>query len=440
VDGGYVFNLEVDGLHTYVANGIVVHNCHHCVSQPEPNKWGTATARFVNARGLGVTATPLRADGKGLGRQADGPFDDMIVGPTMRELIEMGFLTDYRIIAKPSDIQLSDDWVTATGDYSRDKLSKARAVSHITGDVVKHYQQFASGKRGVTFDVDVSSATETAAAFRAAGVPAEVVSAKTPDEVRRAILRRFRSGEILQLVNVDLFGEGFDLPAIEVVSMARPTQSYGLFVQQFGRALRIMEGKDRAVIIDHVGNVARHGLPDAYREWSLDRRERRSKSGASDVVPTRTCTEPLCSSVFERHLKACPFCGAEVVISDRSHPSYVDGVLEELDPSVLARMRGDAEKVFRPALMPVNVSWEARGAILKHHDRAKTAQQSLRPVMDLWAGWQAHQGRDQRETEARFYHRYGLDVMSAQALKAREAEELRARIETDLGRFGVVRQ
>jgi superfamily II DNA or RNA helicase len=100
--------------------------------------------------------------------------------------------------------------------------------------------RLAPGKLGVTFDTDVDSATETAAAFRAAGVPAEVVSAKTPDALRAQILRRFKNREILQLVNVDLFGEGFDLPAIEVVSFARATESFALYCQQFGRALRLM--------------------------------------------------------------------------------------------------------------------------------------------------------------------------------------------------------
>jgi superfamily II DNA or RNA helicase len=223
---------------------------HHVLAE---NKWGKACALFPNAYGLGVTATPTRADGKGLGAHAEGLMQELIVGPTMRELINRGYLTEYRVFAPPSDIDLSAVPVTDSGDYSPVKLRGARRRSHITGDVVQHYLRIAPGKLGVTFDTDIESATETAQAYRDAGVPAEVVTSKTPDHVRSSILRRFERREILELVNVDLFGEGFDLPAIEVVSMARPTQSYSLYCQQFGRALRPLEGKTHAIIIDHVG-------------------------------------------------------------------------------------------------------------------------------------------------------------------------------------------
>ncbi len=200
----------------------VVDEAHHVL---KGNKWGIATSLFPNARGLGVTATPTRADGNGLGAHCDGVFNTMIEGPTMRELIDMGYLTDYRIFAPPSDLILDDVKVTASGDYNRDGLKKAVKRSHIIGDVVKHYLRIANGKRGITFVPDVETAEETARQFIDAGVPAIAVSADTPDAEREAAKRKLESGEVLQLVNVDLFGEGYDLPAIEVVSMARPTQS-----------------------------------------------------------------------------------------------------------------------------------------------------------------------------------------------------------------------
>jgi superfamily II DNA or RNA helicase len=273
---------------------------HH---QQADNKWGTAAAMFPNAKGLGVTATPLRGDGKGLGRHNDGLYDVMVDGPTPRELIDMGYLTDYRIIAPRSDLIIDDQGVGASGDWSRAQLKAAAKKSHIIGDVVGHYLKFARGKLGVTFATDVETATDIAERFNTAGVPAEVISAKTPDADRMAIMARFKRRELLQLVNVDILGEGVDVPAIEVVSMARPTQSFALFSQQFGRALRLMidgslypiwdtltseerrahiaaSKKPRAIIIDHVGNVERmakqYGLPDYPPVWSLDRRERRS--------------------------------------------------------------------------------------------------------------------------------------------------------------------
>lgn len=407
---------------------------HHVLRE---NKWGKVAALFPNALGLGVTATPLRADGKGLGRHADGLFDTMIVGPTMRDLINDGFLTDYRIFAPPSDIDLASIPTTASGDYSPPKLSEARRRSRITGDVVAHYLRIAPGKLGVTFDVDVESATATAQAFKAAGVPAEVVHGKTPGGLRRETIRRFRDREILQLVNVDLFGEGFDLPAIEVVSMARPTQSYGLFAQQFGRSLRPLQGKSHAIIIDHVGNVLRHGLPDARREWSLDRRERRSRSAPTDVLPLRTCLNTECLSVYERVLVCCPYCGHYPTPADRSSPEKVDGDLHELDPGLLARMRGEVDRIDGAPVYPPSAGPAVAGAIKRNHWERQQSQHVLRHAMSVWAGWQAYLGRGVAEAHRRFFHRFGLDVATAQTLGTNEAAELAARINGDLDRHNI---
>lgn len=408
---------------------------HHVLAD---NKWGKACALFPNAYGLGVTATPVRADGKGLGRHADGLMDVMIQGPTMRELIKRGYLTEYRIFAPPSDLDLSGVAVSAGGDYSPVPLRAAVHKSHITGDVVAHYLRIAPGKLGVTFAVDIEAATEIAAAYRAAGVPAEVVTSKTPDALRAQILRRFKAREILQLVNVDLFGEGFDLPAIEVVSMARPTQSYALFCQQFGRACRLMAGKVHALIIDHVGNVLRHGLPDAPREWSLDRRERRSRSAPSDVIPVRTCLEPTCVSVYERVLASCPFCGHTPVPAGRGAPEQVDGDLCELDPAVLAALRGEVARVDADPRYPVGAAPEVVGSINKRHIERQASQRDLRASVALWAGWQKSLGRDDAEGHRRFWFMYGTDVLSAQALGASDAEALKGRIDRTLEQNNIV--
>jgi len=414
--------------------GLVVQDeAHHVLKD---NKWGTASKMFPNARTLGVTATPVRADGKGLGASSDGIMDAMVEGPTMRELIIDGYLTEYRVFAPPvSDLDLSSVPVSAGGDYSPPKLRAAVHKSHITGDVVAHYLRVAQGKLGVTFAVDVESAGELARAYRDAGVPAEVVSAETPDLLRAQVLRRFRNREVLQLVNVDLFGEGFDLPAIEVVSMARPTQSYALYAQQFGRALRPMEGKDRAIILDHVGNVMRHGLPDRPRVWSLDRRERRSNGGPSDVIPMRVCLG--CTSAYERYRLQCPHCGYRHEPAGRGSPEQVDGVLGELDPAVLARMRGEVELLDAPYSPQPGLPAIIAGANRKSHWERQMAQNNLRRAMTTWGGWQTHQGRDQPEAEARFYFKFGIDLMSAWALPRAEAETLRERIVQDLTNHGV---
>ncbi len=403
--------------------------CHHVLTD---NKWGKAAQMFPNARGLGVTATPVRADGKGLGRHADGLFDEMFVGPTMRDLINAGYLTDYRIFAPPSNLDLSHVALSASGDYSPPQLSEARRRSTITGDVVTPYLRIAPGRLGVTFDVDVEAATETAAAFRAAGVPAEIVSGKTPDALRADILRRFKRREILQLVNVDLFGEGFDLPAIEVVSMARPTQSYALFAQQFGRSLRPLAGKPHAIIIDHVQNVLRHGLPDAPRSWSMDRRERRARSGPTDVVPTRVCANAECLGVYERVHVVCPYCGHEPAPAQRSAPEFVDGDLVELDPEVLARLRGEVGRIKSAPRFPPGAGPAVQGAISKNHYLRQQSLARCERAIALWAGWQKHLGREDREAYRRFFFRYGVDVLTAQTLPAADMDVLTQRVEQEL--------
>ncbi len=408
---------------------------HHVL---ESNKWGTAFKMFPNAKGLGVTATPLRADGKGLGRHVDGLFDTMVIGPGMRDLIEMGFLTEYRVFAPPSDfVRPGAEAIGTTGDFSHVKLKAAVKKSHIVGDVVTHYQRIAPGKLGVTFTDSVETATEIAAQFNTAGVPAAVVSAKTPDAERIAILRRFKNRELLQLVNVDLFGEGFDLPAIEVVSMARATESYALYVQQFGRALRLLDGKLFALIIDHVGNVERHGLPDARRDWTLDRREKRGKSKASDAIPVRAC--PACTAVYERIYNACPFCGHIMTPAARSGPEQVDGDLIELDPAALAAMRGEIEKVdmhpeaYRHELAKKYTPLAGQLAGVKRHVATQEAQEALRGSIAWWAGYQRARGRSDSESYRRFYFKFGTDVLTAQTLKAADAIELAGRVNEHLG-------
>lgn len=434
---------------------------HHVLQE---NKWGKAAAMFPNARGLFPTATPKRADRKGLGRHADGLVDALVVGPSMRELVDMGYLTDYRVFAPPCDVDVSSVNISeATGDFNQVQL---RNVMHesttIVGDVVKHYLRIAPGKLGVTFAVDVEEATKIAAAFRANNVPAEVVSAKTPTSARSAILRRFRSRDVLQLVNVDLFGEGFDLPAIEVVSMARPTNSYSLFCQQFGRSLRLMippalagawdtysddqrrahiaaSEKPHAIIIDHVSNVVRHGLPDAYREWSLDRGERRSRGRPSDVVPCRTCLNPTCIRVYERAYSCCPFCGLKPTPEGRSTPEQVDGDLLELDPSILRALRGEISRIDSNARVPQHLKGSpAELAIIGKHTERFHAQAELREQIALWAGYQRHLGRDEAQTYRRFFFMFGTDIATAQTLGSTDARELEAHIKNKLLVDGVV--
>lgn len=436
---------------------------HHLL---RANKWGKADALFSkDSQGLIVTATPKRADGKGLGRNYDGLIDEMIVGRSSRDLINWGFLTDYRIIAPKSDFNRYNIPVSeSTGEFTQAGTKKAVRNSQIIGDIVKYYKEYADGLLGVTFVPDVESAHDVARKFRKAGVPAAAVDATTPDKERADAIERLEQRELLQLVNVDLFGEGFDLPAIQLVQMARPTESYSLFHQQFMRALRVMVADDlksmwgelsiderlfhiansekpKGIIIDHVYNIdtskGGHGLPDAPQKWTLERRESRSKNKRDDVIPTRTCMN--CSNVYERFYKTCPQCGSAPEIIARSSPEFVDGDLTELDEETLAHMRGEVWKIDKPwQVYQAEQSqkgvapWKANIHV-KHHLKHQEMQTALRASIAWYAGFHRALGRSDSEIYQRFYYNFNIDVLTAKALKKNEAAELAERINLKLG-------
>lgn len=402
----------------------LVDEVHHLV---QGNKWGNAVSLFTNAHGCGVTATPVRADRKSLHADQGGVFHDMIVGPSMRELINAKSLCDYRIFAPPQSIDVSDVKIGANGDFSQPGLREAAHKSKIVGDVVGHYLKLANGLRNIVFTVDVEQAIEVAAAFNGAGISAMAVSAKTPDVIRAEAIKKFRNGTLQVLINVDLFGEGFDVPAVEVVQMARPTMSYGLYVQQFGRALRTLDGKTHGIIIDHVGNVRRHGLPDAPRQWTLYAEER-GKRGAvdPDVMPVTTCVE--CFAAFEAVTRTCPFCGHTPEPAGRNRPEFVDGDLLELDPATLAQMRGEIERIDGPPLVPGHLDAIATRRLQNIWRDRQEAQAELRHNIALWAGVWRDRGAADSEIYRRFFFRFGTDIATAQTLNIADAQKLNERI------------
>lgn len=414
------------------------------------NKWGKCRSLFPNALGLGVTATPDRSDGQGLGRHADGFFDVLVQGPPMRDLIRQGYLTDYRIFCPPSDMDLSAVTVTAGGDYNRDQLKAASRRSHIVGDVVEHYKKIAMGKRGVTFVVSVEDAESTAEAFDAAGVPAKVLTGLNTDAERTETIGQLERGEILQIVAIDIISEGFDLPAIEVISMARPTQSYSLYIQIFGRALRPSPGKTHAIIIDHVGNVERfiqkgRGLPDTPQQWSLDRRERGARTvQPADVMQLTTCLE--CFAAYDSHLSACPWCGAAPVVGEggRSGPERVDGELYEMDPGLMAQLRGEADRILAPDYPEqVRLDMLAKHApsvgvhtAVKRAGMQQAAQSELRGRMARWMSVWERAGLPVADVRGMFKQVFGVDYLTAQTLPAKGAEELAGRLDASLREYG----
>lgn len=291
-----VYNLEVEGTHTYFANGVAVHNCHHATSET----WARIIRAWPDAWVLGLTATPARTDGRGLGEL----FDGMVCGPSMRQLMDDGYLARYRLYAPPAPD--TTGLRKRAGDYTIESLSAVFDRPQVVGDVVDHYQRYGGGRQFVAFGVSVDHAHNLAAGFQRAGVACEVLHGKMTAPERKRIVQAVKCGALQGIANCDIVSEGFDVPAIGCVILAGRTLSLIRYLQRIGRGLR-PDGNREAVILDHGGNVYIHGMPDQPREWSLDGVSK--KAGQSEVV-IRHC--PECFAVFAGHLAACPYCGYAV--------------------------------------------------------------------------------------------------------------------------------
>lgn len=428
----------------------VMDEAHHVLQE---NKWGKAVNMFRNARGMGVTATPSRADGHGLGSHADGVFDKMFVGPSMRDLINMGYLTDYKLYAPPSSFRRDaiKKVSQTTGDFVASEVSKAvnesSLVAHdekqIVGDVVRTYQKLLNGMLTVVFAPDVATATELEKQYNDAGIPAKCVHGAMPDAERINAVRKFKNREYLVLTSVAIFDEGFDCPAIEAVQDVSATESFGRFVQRAGRMLRLKDGKDFGRYVDHVGNIERHAVlvdhPEGtkielcHREWTLDRREK--SGGKSEKSTVRACA--ACSGTYERYLKACPYCGEpipEPTAGQRSNVEWVDGDLHELDPAVLAQLQGEVigarEDInqYRDKMIGHGLPPHAVKRNVKLHENRLDALVKLDHTLAQWAGYRRAEGLSDSEIFRKFYLTYGVSWLEAQALKAADADKLRERI------------
>ena len=326
---------SVQSLARKIKNGIfrpydfcIIDEAHHAVAG---SSWGQVIDAHPEAKILGVTATPARLGGEPL-----SAFQTMVVGPTVRELIDLGALTPYSLFCPPAV-----DMTRVSrrgGDYARDENETAMDKPTVTGDAVREYLRRARGKRAVAFCVSIAHAQHVAAQFLASGVASESIDGKMDRSARFAVLDRFRRGETLVLTSADLVSEGFDLPAIEAAILLRPTQSLALCLQQVGRALRPFPGKDRAIILDHAGNLGpngRHGLPDDDREWTLEGRVKGQGVSGTPTIPMSQCAHCFFTG---RPFVVCPSCGHERAIEGRK-VEEVEGELQEIDLEAARRAK-----------------------------------------------------------------------------------------------------
>lgn len=303
----------------------IIDEAHHAILN---TTWGKILSAWPNTSRFGVTATPQRLSGEGLGEL----FDELIYGPSVADLMASGTLARYRIFA-PSQIDTRRLRVRA-GDFSREELSDALNKPVLIGNAVDHYRRLANGKRAIVFCVSIQHAISTADAFKDAGYASANIDGSMEPIRRFQLIERFRSGEVKILTSCDLVSEGFDLPAIEVAILLRPTMSLALYLQQVGRALRPYHGKDYALILDHAGNTIRHGFPDDDREWSLLGTERKKKSESEQNINVRLCGR--CFAACRAPISICPHCGYVWPAKPRQ-VEQADGELQEIDGSQILR-------------------------------------------------------------------------------------------------------
>lgn len=271
---------------------IITDENHHC----EAKSYRRIYDKWPDVLGVGVTATPIRLSGGGLGEVND----ELIIGPSVSELIEWGNLSPFKYYA-PKIVDTSKLKVRA-GEYVKADIEEMFNKKMIWGDVIKHYKKLSNGK-AICYCSSVNQSKEMALEFCKAGIPAKHIDAKTHKISRKEAINQFRKGIIKILCNVDLISEGFDVPDCDTAILLRPTKSLGLFIQQSMRCMRWQENKT-AVIIDHVGNVNRFGTPDVKHEWSLVPKKKNLNIGD---VAIKECME--CYRVVPSATKECPYCG-----------------------------------------------------------------------------------------------------------------------------------
>lgn len=242
---------------------IIVDEAHHSLA----DTYIKLFELFPDAKKLGVTATPWRLNHESFLKL----YQTLIVSPQISWFINNNLLADFDYVSiKPdSDIQRLVDRseVVDTGDFSNSDLDNTFNTQRIRSKLYESYKRFANGKKGIVYAINKLHASKIAELYCSHGINAVAIDCDTPKEERQDLIARFKAGEITVLVNVEIFTEGFDCPDVSFIQLARPTKSLALYLQQVGRGLRIVDGKEKTIIIDNVGLYNYFGLPDANRKW-----------------------------------------------------------------------------------------------------------------------------------------------------------------------------
>jgi len=308
---------------------LVIDEAHHS----NAGTWAKVLQHCRTARVLGVTATPIRCDGRGLGEW----YSAMVLGPTPAELTEAGFLAPARVLAPPIGFDTSG-LRRRMGDFDMSQAGQALQAGQAMGDCLAHYRRYLDGQTAIAFCCSVAHAEAVARLFNDHGVAAASIDGTMDAATREQLLADLGAGRLKVLTSCALIGEGVDVPSVAGCILLRPTQSVSLHLQMIGRCLRPQPGK-QAVILDHVGNVVRLGHHLEEREWTLEGTPKKDREKAPSV---KVC--PQCFSAMPSARQTCPDCGHQFT-PERRELEHVDGELVEVQRREAKREQSRAQTV-----------------------------------------------------------------------------------------------
>ena len=285
------------------------------------NTYQKVIKHYKNAIIVGLTATPFRGDGKGLG----DIFETIVHPVRIRDLIEKKYLVPTKVFASANAADMEGVKVKR-GDYDIAQMQQRFTDGTVTKGVIDNYLQHANGKKAIAFNVNIEHSKEMSDLFNAAGIPSAHLDGTTDKRLRDRIVKDFAKGKYKVLNNVSLFTEGYDVPDIECVIINRATRSLGLYVQIVGRGLRPSQSKDHCIVLDHGDNTIRHGFVEDYDGIPFDldgiKSNKRGKKDGRKIVKTKVCE--TCWNVNAKRAKVCKHCDTVFPVRERTI-TFTDG-------------------------------------------------------------------------------------------------------------------
>jgi len=362
---------------------------------------------------VGLTATPVRADGQGL-KEA---YDEIVVVASYMDLVELGSLVEPICYGVPPTKRADLRGVRKSGgDYNAEQLAQAVDRGELVGDIVEHWRELGRDAPTFCFAVSVEHSKHIRDRFIAAGIPAAHVDGNTDVDERERALAGLRDGSVRVLCNCNVFTEGTDVPEVKTIILARPTLSLSLYLQMGGRGGRPC-GEHPFVLLDHAGCIEQHGLLQEHREWTLEGRPKRGSRGAAGES-TKQC--PSCWAYVPPQQRVCPGCGHTWSETDSAAkpPSERDGKLVKLNAP-----KG-AEAELTPAQRKRLIAWDEMVA----RWREENAEREARGDIPYAPGWVVRQWR--HETGHQWPPKGSrMPTLTPEQVALREAHEQRSRQE-----------